>query len=74
MVGTVSRLPRQRLIVCVPRMAGGALNVFTDEPAHDLGRCGVFRRAQTLEDRFLAWVDQNGETSRTIFDCHWSIL
>ncbi|KRA35500.1 hypothetical protein ASD68_03615 [Rhodanobacter sp. Root627] len=50
-----------------PRMARSLLDVGSEQPAHHLRGCGVLFGAKALEDRFLSWIDQDGQSCGATF-------
>ena len=57
-----------------PRLAGLLFDVLTDQLAHHLGRRGVPLRAQALEQRLLARIDEDGQAGGAILESQAGIL
>jgi hypothetical protein len=53
-----------------PRLPGALLDVAADQTSHDLGGCHVFLGAQAFEDRLLARIDENRQSSSADFESH----
>ena len=53
-----------------PGLTRSFLDVAPNQASQDLGGRGVLLRAQALEQRFLAWVDENREPGGAVFESH----
>jgi hypothetical protein len=51
-------------------MPEALLDIIPNQTAHNLRRPEVLLGTETLEDRFLARVDQNGETCSALFELY----
>jgi hypothetical protein len=63
---TTASLARARL-GRFPRLARAEFYVISYQASHDLRRCQILLCTQTLKQLLLAWVNQDGKPSGTIF-------
>lgn len=57
----------------IPGRSGPGLDELANHPPHDLRGRHVLTSAQSFENRFLSWVDEDGQTGHTLLG-HGGIL
>ena len=57
----------------IPGRSGPGLDELANHPPHDLRGCHILTPAQSFENRFLSWVDEDGQTGHTLLG-HGGIL
>ena len=68
--GVASWSSLRRLFRGYPRLPGALFDIAPNESSHDLGGCRVLLGAQALEVSLLARINEDRQSSGTVFESH----